>query len=381
MKVRIEISSLATKNLSGISNYTKMLAEALDNNSDIETHASYFNFLNRQPEPELSSKGSLEKNSLVPLRIYAKLQSYNIAPPFDIMLPNVNLTIFPNYATWPTCKSKYRATVIFDLTYLYLPDTVESKNLAHLRRVVPRSIKQADFIITISEAVKNEIINEFSFPPEKCIITTIPPDKKYLLKNNNEIHNKYGIPTSKFIYFIGNLEPRKDLPTLIEAYCKLPATIKKEYSLIMAGGNGWKTEKSCESIRIAVEAGENIKHIGYINNDDAAAFYQKASVFVMPSIYEGFGMPILESMACGCPVIASDITVLREVAGNAALFAKVGDSESFCHMIQKLLNNPRLQKKLIAKGQKQLNCYSWTKNINIIEKQVLKLQTTDNSIE
>lgn len=373
MKIRIEISSLASKSLSGIANYTKLLAKALDDTPTADVYGAYFNFLNRQPKPQLSLKNPLEKNSFMPLRVYAKLQSYGFAPPFDLFLPGVELTIFPNFATWPTVRSKYCATVVHDLTYLYYPEVVEQKNLAHLRRVVPRSIRKADFIITISETIKAELIKEFSVPPEKFIVTTIPPDATYFQKNTNEIHKKYGIPTQKFIYFIGNLEPRKDLPTLIEAYRKLPVAIKKDYSLILAGGNGWKTEKSRQSLAEAQDAGENVVHVGFVDSKDAAAFYQHASMFVMPSIYEGFCMPILESMASGCPVIASDIPVLRETAGEAALFAKVGDSDSFSKTIQQLLNNAPLQQKLINKGKQQLDHFSWDKNVEALINRVESL--------
>ncbi len=372
MRIRVEVSCLATKSLSGVSNYTKLLTEALDNNPGTEVHAAYFNFLNRQSQPKINLRRPLEKNSLVPLRIYAKLQSYNIAPPFDFFLTRVDLTIHPNFATWPTIKSGLKAAVIHDLTYIYFPEVVEAKNLEHLRRVVPRSIHQADFIITISEAVKSEIVKEFSIEPEKIIITPIPPDTTYLTKNDNEIHKKYGVPTQKFIYFIGNLEPRKDLPTLIEAYQKLPTNIKDEYSLVLAGGNGWKTEKSRQAIKAAQAAGDKVVHVGFVDSKDTAAFYQQATMFVMPSIYEGFGMPILEAMASDCPVIASDIPVLRETAGDAALFAKAGDSDSFCQTIQQLINDKNLQKELVAKGKQQLTQFSWEKNsqtiINYTEK-------------
>ena len=366
MKIRVEISCLATKSLSGVSNYTKLLTESLDKAPAVDVRATYFNFLNRQPQPKISLKKPLEKNSLIPLRVYAKLQSYNIALPFDVTLPKVDLTIHPNFATWPTVKSRLKAAVIHDLTYIYYPEVVEAKNLKHLRRVVPRSIRQADFIITISEAVKSEIVKEFSIKPEKIIITPIPPDATYFTKNNNEIHKKYGIPTEKFIYFMGNLEPRKDLPTLIEAYRKLPTKIKNEYSLVLAGGNGWKTEKSRQAIADAKSAGENVVHVGFVDTKDTAAFYQHATIFVMPSIYEGFGMPILEAMAGDCPVIASDIPVLRETAGDAALFAKPGDSDSFSQVIQQLINNPNLQKELIKKGKQQLTQFSWDKNCQTI---------------
>lgn len=373
MKIRIEISGLANKSLSGVANYTRLLAEALDRTSDTDVRAAYFDFLNRQPNPQLSPKKPLEKNSLMPLRIYAKLQSYGFAPPFDFFLPKVDLTIFPNFATWPSVRTNYRAAVVHDLTYLYFPEVVEAKNLAHLRRVIPRSIKQADFIITVSETVKAELVKEFSLPPEKCVVTTVPPDATYFQKNTNEIHKKYGIPTQKFIYFIGNLEPRKDLPTLIEAYCKLPASTKEEYSLVLAGGNGWKTEKSRQSLANAKASGEKVVHVGFVDGKDTAAFYQQASLFVMPSIYEGFGMPILEAMASSCPVIASDIPVLREAAGEAALFAKVGDSDSFSQAIQRLLHDEPLQKELINKGKQQLDSFSWDKNVEAILNQVNSL--------
>lgn len=375
MKIRIEISSLANKSPSGVANYTKLLGEALDETNNVELRASYFNFLNRQVVPRIKIKKTLEKNVFIPLRVYAKLQSHKLAPSFDILLPRVDLTIFANFATWPTVHSKYRAVVIHDLTYLYFPEVVEKNNLPHLKRVVPRSVKEADFIITVSEAVKAEIVKEFAVSPEKCIVTASPPDPKYFKKNNNEIHNKYKIPTDKFMYFMGNLEPRKDLPTLVEAYRKLPKNIKNKYSLILAGGNGWKIEKSLESIRAAQEAGENVVHVGFVDAKDSAAFYQKASLFIMPSIYEGFGIPVLEAMASGCPVVASDIPVLREVAGKAAIFAKPKNSTDFCRAMKQLIEDNSLANKLTVQGRTQATAFSWAKNAKLIVDQVEKLDT------
>jgi glycosyltransferase involved in cell wall biosynthesis len=373
MKIRVEVSSLASIGLSGVASYTKMLTESLYNHEGVIGHAAYFNFLNRQPTPKLSLNNRLEKNALIPLRVYAKLQSHSCAFPFDIILPKVDLTIFPNFATWPTIRSKLSATVIHDLTYLYFPELVESKNLAHLRRVVPNSIKKADFIITVSEAVKTELVKEFSIDPEACIVTPIPPDQSFFKVNNNEVHKKYSIPTKKYIYFVGNLEPRKDLPTLIKAYRQLPLEIKNEYSLVMAGGTGWKTESSREAIKSAQDAGEKVLHIGYIDQSDASALYQKASLFVMPSVYEGFGIPILESMACHTPVIASDIPVLRETGGDAALYAKVGDPSDFCHKIITVLSSIKLINRLNEKAVIQLEKISWQRNADNLVNYAQKL--------
>lgn len=365
MKIRIEISSLAVKSPSGVGNYTKLLTEALAANHN--TVGSYFNFLNRQVEPKINIK-SKEKNKLFPLRIYAKLQSYNIAPPFDLFKKRVDLTIFPNFATWPTIKSKINACVVHDLTFLYYPEAVEEKNLAHLKRVVPRSIKKADFIITVSNAIKAEIVKEFKIKPENIVVTPIPPTNKNFQENNYEIHKRYNIPTEKFIFFIGNLEPRKDLPTLIEAYRKLPEAIKREYSLVIAGGNGWKTEKSEASLKAAKEANENIIAIGPIDHSITPAFYQKATMLVMPSLYEGFGMPILEAMVNHCPVIASDIPVLRETGSDAAIYAKQGNVDDFCSKITYLIKHPEFRVELNKKAAVRLSKVSWEQNAqNIID--------------
>lgn len=376
MKIRIELGSLTAQSQSGVANYTRLLAEALDQNDNTTVFGSYFNFLDRHITPRVSLKHPLEKSTIIPLRVYTKLQSYNLAPPFDLFSPRVEATIFPNFATWPTVKSGLRGTTIHDLTYLYYPELVEAKNLEHLRRVVPRSIKQADFIITVSEAVKAELVKEFDLSPNKCIVTHIPPDPSYFKKNTNDVHAKYKIPTKKYIYFIGNLEPRKNLPVLIDAYRQLPSDIKNEYSLVLGGGNGWKTEKSRASIQDAQEAGENVIHIGFVDTEDTGALYQNASLFVMPSLYEGFGMPILEAFASKIPVVASDIPVLREVAGDGALYAAADRPEEFTEAICTVLTSPEQRNKLVSNGSKQLRTFSWEKNAQTIIDKVNSLSKT-----
>lgn len=366
MNIRLEISNLATRSISGVGNYTRLLGEALDGTLEQPLDTAYFNFLNRQQTPVIHLRQAPRKNSLIPLRVYAKLQSYGIAPPFDIFLPRADLTIFPNFATWPTVRSRLRAAVIHDLTYLRYPEVVEAKNLEHLRRVVPRSVKQADFIITVSETIKQELVEEFGLDPSRCVVTTIPPEASFATPNRNEIHDKYHIPTKEFIFFIGNLEPRKDIPTLIAAYRQLPDTLRQRYSLVLAGGKGWKTEASEAAISGAQAAGEQVVHVGYIDQADASAFHQQASLFVMSSLYEGFGMPILEALTCGTPVVASDIPVLREAGGNAALYAAPGDSQAFAAQITEALTNAATSARLRAAAPAHLATFSWQQNVERI---------------
>lgn len=366
MKIRIEVSSLATPLQSGVSNYTRLLVNACAANSSLEVSAPYFNFLGRQPTPNINDRRLLKANSLMPLRLYAKAQSLAFAPAFDIGMPVVDLTIFPNFATWPTINSKHVATVIHDLTYIRFPELVEAGNLAHLRRVVPRSIKKADIIITVSESVKAELVKEFDLEPDTCIVTPIPPDAAFFKilpqKNITSIKKKYAI-NKEYIYFIGNFEPRKNLRTLIQAYRLLPHEIKDKYSLVLAGGKGWKTEETKAALNDALAAGEDIKHLGFIPQEDSPALYQGARLFVMPSLYEGFGMPILEAMACGTPVVASDIPVLKEVGSTYATYADPSSPHSFRQAIETALNSRRPSAETLRQN---VHRFSWEKNIESI---------------
>lgn len=369
MKIRLEASPLATTNLTGVGNYTKLLAEALYRNNSVELEMTNFNFLNRQPSPITNTKIKSIENHLIPLKVYAKLQSYNLAPPFDIFKKPVDLTIFTNYATWPTVKSKLTAVVIHDLTFLHFPEVMEEKNLAHLKRVVPRALKKTDIILTVSQTIKNEIVNEYGVDPEKIIVTTIPPADFFSVKNETNVIEYYDIKTKKYIYTIGTIEPRKDIPTLVKAYTLLPKKIKAEYSLVIAGGMGWKSEESKKSIDDAIKNGENIKYLGYIDQKMSNALHQQASLHVSASTYEGFGMPVLESIAGGTMTVLSDIPVYHEVGGNISLFAKPKDSLDFAHKIEEALTNKKHVDYFSKNYQKHLGSFSWEKNIkNILQK-------------
>ena len=367
LKIRLEVSSLATKNISGVGQYIRLLATHLSQNKDIQFNGAYFNFLNRQLDPDPIPNGTLSKNQFIPLRIYAKLQSHKLAPAFDVFLPKVDLTIFPNFALWPTLKSKKKAAVIHDLTYIHFPEVVEKNNLPHLKRVVPRAIKKADFIITVSESVKKELVEIFGINPDRCVVTPIPPDKAFFTEVSKDdikkVRTKYGLdPHKEYIYFIGNREPRKNLSTLVKAYELLPTPIKNKYPLVIAGGKGWKTAGTDAAIEQAIQNGNTIHTIGYIQQSDSPALFQGAKLFVMPSLYEGFGMPVVEAFASGTPVVASDIPVLREVGQETATYAAADSPSDFAKAIELAINKTSSRTSL----QQAARRYSWQDNVQKI---------------
>lgn len=350
--VRLEASCVNSRNQSGVTQYTRLLRAALEKSDLIRL--------------------STPNTSTLVARIYTKLSGYNflanILPKYGTFLPKADITIYPNFVTWPTVKSTFTAAVIHDLTYLFFPEVVEEKNLSHLRRVVPRSVTKADFIITVSESVKADLVKEFKLDPSRCVVTPIPPNESFFATATPEtiksVKKKYNLnPEKKYVYFIGNLEPRKNLKALVQAYRLLPQETKDQYSLVLAGGRGWKNELTQETINKGVAAGEDITHIGFIDQEDSPALYQGASLFVMPSFYEGFGMPILEAMASGTPVVASDIPAHKEVGAECATYADPRKPELLAEAINKTLTMPRPERN---KLQENVRRYSWRSNINNI---------------
>jgi len=353
MRVRIDGSAfVGKKNFSGVGQYSKLLYEAMSKKHDVDIVTGPFN--------------STSRVALFLNQIYRKLSSFHSMPYFDIFLKPVDLTLFPNFATWPEMKSKYKIVTIHDLTYLYFPEFIEKKNLSYLKRVIPASIKRADYILTVSETVKDELVKEFNIQSDKCLVTYVPPDMMYYeeQKNNCDLHLKYGTPKNKYILFVGNLEPRKNLSCLIKAYQSLDKKIKSEYKLVIAGNKGWNLDILTDTP--LNEDSNNIILTGFVDSLDMPNLYRQAAIFVMPSLYEGFGIPILESMASHTPVITSDIPVLRETGGKAALYFDPKNPTDLGEKIKSLLINKKLQNKLVRLGDDNINRFSWDDNVEKI---------------
>lgn len=358
MKIRIESSSGNGRNKTGVGYYTRRLTDSLRMVDDVTISESQFDFLGRQLSEGV--RGNIERINF-PQKVYAKLHYLGLAFPFDLFQKPVDVTIFPNYALWPTVKSKLKVVTVHDLTFIKYPEVVEEKNLHYLKKIVPRAIHGADLVLTVSETVKQEIVDQFEIAPSKVHVTPIPPVESFSTPSNRPIRETYKVPTEKYILFASTIEPRKNLETLLDAYTQLPEKIRGEYSLVIAGGMGWKSEAIKIKLEDLQEKYPNIITTGYYDQRDAAALFQQASVFVMPSLYEGFGMPLLEAMTGETPTIASDIPVLREVGGDASLFFSPLSAGDLSEQLCSVLEDKELAKSLILKGIKNLERYSWNK--------------------
>lgn len=376
LNLRIELNPLAEPHVSGVGQYTKRLAEALHAHPETKVTGFYFDPVDKRPVPDTKTPYLALR---VSQRIYAKLTKFGIYLPFDTKLPRVDATIFPNFMTWPTRKSQLKITTIHDLTYLRFPETVEPKNLAFLRKQVPRTLKKADLILTVSETIKQEILNEFDIPSDKILALPIPPSQTFaeFKPSKKALAPSLKISTKYFILFVGNFEPRKNLSVLVQAYLLLPEKVRQKCSLVIAGAKGWKNNETQNKIDEAVDNGENIIQTGNLSQTQVAQLMSEATALVMPSIYEGYGMPVSEAMAVKTPVICSDIPVLHESSGESALFFDPNSPKQLAKCIAKLILDKKLRQKLILAGTKHISKLSWSENANKLVQKIEQILESD----
>ena len=250
---------------------------------------------------------------------------------------------------------------IHDISFNFFPQHIKKSDLFFLKTLLPRSIQRADKIITVSESEKKNIIDFYKIPLEKMEFTHNGVDfekfsQKFSLGEIDGVKAKYQIPGAKFILHIGTLQPRKNIPVLIESIKNL------DIKLILAGNReAHNFDKKIDESIDKNNLKDKVIFPGWIEEEDKPALIQTAECLVFPSLYEGFGIPAIESMAAGTPVVCSDIPVFREIGEDSALFCDPKNSAAFAENIQKILDNANLRNNLIEKGRNTAQKFTWQK--------------------
>jgi glycosyltransferase involved in cell wall biosynthesis len=252
------------------------------------------------------------------------------------------------------------AISIMDLSFLHFHSLFAKKDLYQLTNWTHRSMRQAKKVFTISEFSKNDIIKTYKTPEADVIVTYpgIKQDLRLKIKDLSmeELKKKYKID-KPFILFVGTLQPRKNITKLVEALSKLK---NKEVDLIVIGKKGWLYEEILEAPKkFSVE--DRVKFLDFVGDDDLPSFYKNALCFCLPSLYEGFGLPVLEAMQHGCPVVTSNVSSLPEAGGDAAIYFNPEDASDIAAKIDKVISNETLRKEMAEKGYNQVKKFSWEK--------------------
>lgn len=292
--------------------------------------------------------------------LYTRLDQLYSKIPFNVLF-NTNVEIYHahNYFL-PYKLNKPSVVSIYDSVYKLFPNTMDGKNLALLNRIMPRSLTDSTKILTISKNSKHELINLLNVEPSKISIAypgidetiyyTIP---KNITKSTLE-HLNIKRP---FLLYVGTLEPRKNIERIIEAYAAI-GCYHKEYDLVLAGSIGWKSEEIFNKIK-KYSLSNKIHITGYISQQEQVALYNAATCFLFPSLYEGFGMPPLEAMACGCPVITSNTSSLPEVVGDAGILINPLSTDELAVAISKVLDDEKVQNLMKERNKEQVKKFSW----------------------
>lgn len=373
MKVLVECTP-AFRTRTGVGQYVFRLFDALFQTDHINQYYMYgLLFMGKKFDPPFKK---LYKNvhyrliRYLPSKVYNVLSRRVVVPPIDLLTAmHADITIFTNFVRTPLPLGSKSIVFIYDLSFKLFSQYSNDKNSYLMNKEVGKSAEKSDMIVTISENSKKEIIDTYKVKPEKiAIINPAIDHQDYYPRNQKEqakVKKKYHI-NSTYILYAGTIEPRKNIVTLIDAYAQLPNTIKESYSLVLAGGKGWKDEDIYKKLEEYKDL--TIILTGYVADEDLPALHSGAEVFVFPSHYEGWGMPPLEAMACGTPVITSNNSSLPEVVGDAGIMIDANDTKGFTTSITKVIKDKSLQQKMISAGIKQAKNFSWQNSAEKLNK-------------
>lgn len=249
---------------------------------------------------------------------------------------------------------------VYDLSFLRFPEVYNRSNRLYLGTFTPPSLRRAERVITISEDARRDVIELCGVAPERVTAILLAADARFAPAGAADVEafrRRQGLP-ERFVLYQGTLQPRKNVETLVRAYALLRSQGNDDHILVLAGPRGWQHEPIFDLIRqLGLEGA--VMFPGFVPDDDLPLWYSSATVFAFPSRYEGFGLPLLEAMACGTPVVSSNASSLPEVVGDAGLLVDPSDAEGLSGSLRRLLEDEALRSSLSAAGRARAQTFSW----------------------
>ena len=272
----------------------------------------------------------------------------------------IDIVVEPaHFGPFNLSKNIKRVTVIHDMTVFLFPKYHVFLSQYLQRKFLPRIISKSDQIITNSVSTTNDLIKRFPFAKNKTNSILLGKNGAFKPKSDIGILLRHKI-NQPYILFVGTLEPRKNLLTLIESFNIFKTQTGLKHQLVLIGKNGWKSAEIIEAIEQS-SYNSDIMILGYVSREELPVFYSMAEIFVYPSIYEGFGLPVLEAMACGTPVITSCVSSLPEIGGSAVLYTDPHSVDQLTAHMVRLCSNSEERQKYGRLGLGQSAKFSWEK--------------------
>jgi len=362
MKVIVDATVLARSRPTGVDYYTRnLIAAAAEQMTQDDFVLAYM--AAQQADLGIPKKNVLAKRYLpLPERFYSGLLHYANIVPYNLLARiSGDVYIFPNFSRPPMLGHFKTITFIYDLAFTRVDSLNTPRHKKFLEKEVRGAVRRSTHIVVCSQSTKQDLIALYGAAEEKVSVIYPAADQAiYKPQTKDEVLRvqvKYSLPT-KYILYLGTIEPRKNIAALMRAFAALPGKLKSEYSLVLAGGKGWMDDE-IEATFSTLSKENSIIRTGYIDDKDKPGIYSGASLFVFPALYEGFGMPVLEAMACGTPVITSNNSSLPEAVGDSGVLVDPVDVDAIRDAILGVLKNTARQRKMAKTGLERAKNFSW----------------------
>lgn len=362
MRIGIDYTA-ASRQRAGIGRYTRSLINALarlDTTNRytlyIPADAQYLDDARAFPKNFRLARAPLNERYMVAL-----WQRARVPLPVETFTGAADVFYSPDFVLPPT-RARKKILTIHDLSFKRIPETAVPNLKWYLEGAVPRAVERADLILADSDATRDDLIELFHAPADRVQTLYSGYDALFRpITDNKELERvraTYKLE-KPFILHVGTVEPRKNLVRLIEAFSRLRQ--HRDLDLVIAGGRGWMYDEIYAAPQ-KFGVSESVRFLGFTPDADLPALYSLAELVAYPSLYEGFGLPVLEAMACGAAVVTSNNSSIPEVAGDAAMMVDAHDTEAITWAMQRVLDDPQWRAALQHKGIEQAKKFSWDKS-------------------
>ncbi|MGO8951371.1 MAG: glycosyltransferase family 4 protein [Ktedonobacterales bacterium] len=362
MRIAIDYTSAITE-LAGIGRYTRGLARALSQYGSEEDSLILFTSqalpsgyqLPEMPHARLLIRPVGHRNLT---RLWHQM---HVPLPAEPLMGWPNLIHGPDFVLPPAFLAR-RIVTIHDLAYLIYPGYAQPGIVDYLSEEVPRALRAADHVIAVSKRTAVDLIERLRVSPERISVIYPGVDPIFTPEPNQaavqKVCRKYDL-AEPFVLAVSTIEPRKNYERLIEAFAAATREPDGPRFMVFAGRRGWLYEGVSTAIHQYPDVADRIRVLGYVPDEELAGLYHAAAVLAMPSFYEGFGIPVIEAMACGTPVICGTGGALPEIAGNAALLLDPYDVAGLRDALVSICSNGNLRSRLIAEGFARAGQFTW----------------------
>ncbi len=345
----------------GIGRLTRELVAALAQNGDNNTYQLFVAGARKsQLTAPIAPRMHWKNTSITPKNLARVWHRLQLPIPVEIFTGRLDLYHATDFTLPPTLPSTRTILTVHDLSFVRVPEAASPALKAYLDQVVPRSVNHADHIIADSQATKDDLISLYHVNPQKITVILSGVNPRFQPIDNRQarerVRSKYGIGSLPFIFCVGTVQPRKNYERVIQALARMRD--KHDVTLVIAGGKGW-LEADIYRTLDTLNMRDYAHFIGFADDEDLPVLYSEARCLAFPSLYEGFGLPILEAMACGTPVLTSNVSSMPEAAGDAALLIDPYDTNAITTALASLISDDTLRDTLRQRGFSQAARFTW----------------------